>query len=82
MKKISKLTLHGFSQTELNKKEQNYIRGGKGNCTMDCDQDCPCLYEGPQTGPGDSYYGGSSTDDNQAGNIDKDFSSWTQGWNS
>ena len=70
MKKLNKLKLHDFSKTELMKSQQNVIRGGAScycHCTVECN--CPCSYEGTQEGPDDSYYGGSTTADNNSTNA-------------
>lgn len=58
MKKLGKLNLHNLAQSEMAKREQNVIRGGACGCP------CPCSYAGPKEGPGDSHYGGSSSEDN------------------
>jgi len=48
----------------MEKREINSLRGGI--CT--CMGNCGCLYEGPQCPSGDSYYGGSSREDNSSAN--------------
>ncbi len=56
------------------KKEQNMIKGGQ-NCGCAClTNPCPCKYAGPQEGPDDSFYGGSSKEDNQDANNNGGFS--------
>lgn len=64
MKKLSKISLHTLSQAELAKREQNVLRGGDWACCTNCS----CRYEGSQEGPDDSFYGGSSTEDNRVAN--------------
>ena len=50
------------------------LRGGNGEITIDiklpcaCVTPCGCKYAGPQEGPDDSFYGGSSTEDNHNAN--------------
>ena len=65
--KLSKISLLQLSKAELERREQNMLRGGN-TCTCDCVGRCPCKYAGPQEGPDDSYYGGSSTEDNSRAN--------------
>lgn len=63
MKKLSKLKLNQLSKNEIEKREMNMISGGSICCTP-----CPCAYYGPQEGPDDGMYGGSSPKDNRAAN--------------
>jgi natural product precursor len=63
MKKINKLSLTQLTKAELEKRQMNAIKGG---CA--CPGSCGCLYAGPQCPSGDSYYGGSSTEDNYGAN--------------
>lgn len=76
MKKLQKLSLMSFSQTEMEKRQLNTIRGGWG-CPMDCDTECACAYAGEQEGPDDSYYGGSSSEDNSDANSSSAYDSMT-----
>lgn len=66
MKNLRKINLLNLSQTELAKREQNVLRGGLCACIMMC----LCAYAGPQQGPDDSFYGGSSSNDNGDANAD------------
>lgn len=59
MKKLSKLRLSNLTQNEIKKNEQKSLIGGAL-----CAAECPCSYAGPQEGSDDSYYGGSSQEDN------------------
>lgn len=61
MKKLKDLKLVSVYENELNKKEQSALKGG--GCLW-CS--CGCKYYGAQSGPNDSYYGGSSTSDNDS----------------
>lgn len=70
MKKLTKLSLHDLSQAELAKREQELIKGGQCACVSVC----LCAYAGPQEGPEDDYYGGSSTDANGRANDQKSTS--------
>lgn len=65
MKKLKKISLQNLVQDEMAERELNMLKGG----TCVCSTGCPCAYAGSQTGPNDSYYGGSSTDDNANANI-------------
>ncbi len=65
MKKVYRISLHNLCKAELNKREEIYLKGGACPCVGIC----PCAYEGSQSGPGDSYYGGSSTIDNENANV-------------
>ncbi len=69
MKELKKISLFNLSQAELTKKEQNALRGGN-DCYCICVTSCPCKYAGEQEGPDDSYYGGSSTEDNGKANAE------------
>ena len=55
----------------MEKQKQNQLKGGR-TCIA-CWGSCGCLYAGEQEGPGDSYYGGSSTQDNGAANQAQDI---------
>ena len=61
MKKLKDLKLVSVYENELNKKEQAALNGG--GCLW-CS--CGCKYYGALSGPNDSYYGGSSTSDNDS----------------
>lgn len=74
MKKLERLKLHNLSQAEMAKREQNLLKGG-GGYSCGCGTYCPCLYYGPQTDKYDSYYGGSSTTDNENANGTNSFKS-------
>lgn len=65
MEKKNKLKLHILAQSEMAKREQNVLRGGACGCFGFC----TCRYAGEQEGPGDSYYGGSSSEDNGDANA-------------
>ncbi|WP_080903087.1 TIGR04149 family rSAM-modified RiPP [Parabacteroides sp. Marseille-P3160] len=67
MKKLGKLHLHDLSKAEMEKREQNMIKGGYDLPPVYVCY-CPCRYEGTQSDPTDSYYGGSSTAANNSGN--------------
>jgi natural product precursor len=67
MKKLSKLKLTQLSKAELEERQMNVLKGGACPCT--CTAHCGCLYYGPQEGPDDSYYGGSSTEVNGYANT-------------
>lgn len=69
MKKLTKINLHCIGQAELAKKQQNLLMGGEGKCACAGSAYCPCAYAGVQTSPNDSYYGGSSTNDNSNANF-------------
>lgn len=60
MKKLKKISLQNLVQDEMAKREQNMLKGG----TCACVSVCLCHYAGTQEGPNDSYYGGSSSNDN------------------
>lgn len=66
--KLSKISLLQLSKAEMERREQNMLRGGVTTCSCSCQQSCGCKYAGPQEGPDDSYYGGSSTQDNNKAN--------------
>jgi natural product precursor len=68
MKEVNKLKLTQLNKAELEKRQMNVLRGGV-TCGCVCAGDCGCLYYGPQDGPNDSYYGGSSTEDNGDANA-------------
>ena len=69
MKKLTRIHLHNLSQAELAKKEENMLKGGY-NCACAGSAICPCAYAGEQTDKNDSFYGGSSSDDNSDANFD------------
>jgi len=50
----------------LSKNELGDVKGSKAVVCTCCS--CACLYEGPQEGPDDDYYGGASTEDNGSAN--------------
>ena len=84
MKNLKSLNLHRLGQAEMTRKEMNALTGGQGGddytygpydipevyvCGCRCSNaTCGCKYEGPQAGTDDSYYGGSSTTDNNSAN--------------
>lgn len=70
--KLGKISLLQLSKAEMERREQNMLRGGN-ICMCECVGRCPCKYAGPQEGPDDSYYGGSSTEDNRTANGEKLF---------
>lgn len=68
MVKLKKISLLQLSKAEMEKREQNMLRGGNDEiidrllpCV--CVLVCACKYAGPQEGPDDLYYGGSSKED-------------------
>jgi natural product precursor len=63
MKKLNSLKLNHLSKAEMEKREMNNLKGGI------CNNACGCFYAGPQCPSGDSYYGGSSTQDNLNANV-------------
>lgn len=67
MKKMTKISLHNLSQAELAEKEQKFLKGGY-DLPCVCIVGCACKYAGPQEGPDDPCYGGSSTGDNSQAN--------------
>jgi natural product precursor len=67
MKEVNKLKFTQLNKAELEKRQMNVLRGGVCPCV--CSADCGCLYYGPQEGPNDSYYGGSSFEDNGDANA-------------
>lgn len=67
--KLSKISLLQLSKAEMERREQNMLRGGENSCICGCSTRCGCKYAGPQEGPDDSYYGGSSTEDNSRANC-------------
>lgn len=71
--KLGKISLQNLSKAEMEKKEQNMLRGGQ-SCNCKCFNNCPCRYAGAQEGPNDSYYGGSSTQSNESANGTKLYS--------
>lgn len=82
MKKLKKLNLHHLNQSEMTKKEMRTLKGGVNTececyCMCRCDHNCTCNYAGPQEGPNDSYYGGSSTSDNRTANGGANVSDMT-----
>ena len=76
MKKLSRISLH----TEMAKREQNMLRGGSCSCTCTCGYGCPCKYAGDKEGPNDSYYGGSSVQDNNNHNMWNTSASAKSNW--
>lgn len=72
MKKLNRINLHQLSQAELAKREENLLKGGN-NAKAPCVSMCLCTYAGEQEGGNDSYYGGSSTADNEKANTDLIF---------
>ncbi|MDY3068386.1 MAG: TIGR04149 family rSAM-modified RiPP [Parabacteroides sp.] len=63
MKKLKDLKLVSVYENELNKKEQATLKGcGCLWCS------CGCKYYESQSGSNDSYYGGSSTFNNDSAN--------------
>ncbi|MBC5632933.1 TIGR04149 family rSAM-modified RiPP [Parabacteroides hominis] len=68
MRELKRLSLHNLSQAEIAKKRQSLLKGGSGSVSVCL---CGCRYAGGQSGPDDSYYGGSSDIDNGDANADK-----------
>ena len=71
MKKLKKISLQNLAQDEMAEREQNMLKGGACACISVC----LCSYAGPQQGPNDSYYGGSSTHANGNANESQSTSS-------
>lgn len=71
MKKLKKISLQNLVQNEMAEREQNMLKGGACACVSVC----LCAYAGPQQGPNDSYYGGSSTSANDGANSSSVWSS-------
>ncbi len=70
MKPIRKISLVSISKEELDRSTQRLLYGGKVCiCTATCTSGCGCMYAGPQEGPDDSFYGGSSTAANNNANV-------------
>ena len=65
MKKLNSLKLNQLSKAELERKELGLIKGGIDTV---CCSPCSCAYAGEQENEYDSYYGGSSTEDNHDAN--------------
>ena len=68
MTNLSKISLHNLSQAELTKREEALLKGGTVLPCV-CVVGCRCLYEGPQEGPNDPYYGGASREDSSRSNA-------------
>lgn len=62
MKEIKRISLSKLADSEIRQSDQKALKGGCWFCR------CGCEYEGPQEGPGDDKYGGSSTGDNSNAN--------------
>lgn len=62
--KLSKISLLQLSKAEMERREQNMLRGGNSVfvCVCGCRTKCGCMYAGPQEGPNDPYYGGVCTE--------------------
>lgn len=69
MKKLGKIKLNRLEKIDLEKREMNMVKGGSCACVGTC-HDCSCAYAGEQCSSGDSYYGGSSSNDNAGANAD------------
>lgn len=67
MKTLKKINLLNLSQTELTNKEKGMLKGG-GYVICVCRKNCGCKYAGDKEGADDSFYGGSSVDDNSDAN--------------
>lgn len=69
MKPIKKISLQSLAFSELENAMKESLRGGYDlpEITI-CGTKCPCKYAGPQEGPDDDYFGGSSKEDNSAAN--------------
>ena len=53
--KLSKISLLQLSKAEMERREQNLLRGGQTYiCKCMCSSSCGCKYAGPQEGPDDS----------------------------
>ncbi len=68
MKALKKINLLNLSQTELEKREEEMLKGGRG-CACGCADTCGCKYAGPQEGDDDSFFGGSNKNDNGNANA-------------
>ena len=68
MKTLKKINLLNLGQTEMAKREEKLLQGGRG-CACGCSTTCGCKYAGPQEGLDDSFYGGSSHADNGEGTV-------------
>ena len=75
MKKLNCINLHKLSQAELAKREEKLLKGGTScQCDATCGgRNCGCLYAGDQTGNDDSFFGGSSSNDNYTANLLQSF---------
>lgn len=61
--KLSKISLLQLSRAEMERREQNMLRGGSDNfCLCGCTTNCPCKSAGPQESSDDPYYGGTNSD--------------------
>ncbi len=67
MKQLNRIKLHKLSQAELAEKEEKQLVGGQCGCIGFC----LCMYAGDKEGPNDSFYGGSSSNDNDNANTNK-----------
>ena len=72
MKKLSRISLHNLSQSELVKREENLLKGGN---VCPCICVCPCAYAGDKYNENDSLYGGSSTLANDDANTENNWAS-------
>ena len=68
-KTLMRLDLQALSKAEMEKREQNVLRGGATSCLCICPGVCPCKYAGTQSDPTDSFYGGSSIEANSEANA-------------
>ena len=70
--KLSKISLLQLSKAEMERREQNMLRGGSDNfCLCGCIGNCSCTSEGPQEGYDDPY--------SESKNSDSVFSSASSG---
>lgn len=71
MRKLGKISLQNLSQAEMEKRELNALKGGDCYCHCFCTITCGCKYAGEQSGPNDSFYGGSSQATSSGASLDK-----------
>ncbi|WP_289197843.1 MULTISPECIES: TIGR04149 family rSAM-modified RiPP [Bacteroidales] len=69
MKPIKKISLQSLANSELDRAKESFLKGGIDLPPVTiCGTKCPCKYAGPQEGPDDDFFGGSSTADKSAAN--------------
>jgi natural product precursor len=64
---VYSINLHDLSMAEMAKRELEMLKGGDTLPEVAVTP-CPCAYEGTQSDPTDSYYGGFSTSSNRGAN--------------